>query len=76
MCINRDKPDLWKTDIQASVDDDLNLTDAQRQNIEFAERIRAMGIEESDLEELQKIKRQKNRLQKNKQRKSLLQKQR
>lgn len=33
------------------------LTDSQRENIEFAEKIKAMGIDESDLEELRRIKR-------------------
>ena len=39
-------------------EDDSNLTDSQREKIEFADRIQAMGIEESDLEELRRIKQQ------------------
>ena len=39
--------------------DDTYLTDAQREKIEFANKIKAMGIDEDDLEEFQEFKRQK-----------------
>ena len=39
-------------------EDNSYLTDSQREKIEFADKIKAMGIDEADLEELQRIKRQ------------------
>jgi hypothetical protein len=39
-------------------DDDSNLTDSQRERIQFADKLMAEGINESDLEELKRIKRQ------------------
>lgn len=39
-------------------DNDSYLTDEQREKIEFAEKLKAMGIDESDLEELRRIKQQ------------------
>ena len=38
--------------------DNSSLTDAQREKIEFADKLKAMGIDESDFEELIRIKRQ------------------
>lgn len=40
--------------------DDSYLTDSQRQKIEFANKLKALGIDESDLEEFQEFKRQRD----------------
>ena len=40
-------------------DDDTNLTDSQKEKIEFANKLKAMGISEEDLEDIQEFKRQK-----------------
>lgn len=40
-------------------EDDSNLTDAQREKIEFADKLKAMGINEEDLEDFREFKRQK-----------------
>lgn len=49
------------TDIGEAEDEESNesyLTDEQREKIEFADRLRAMGIDSADLEELSRIKQQ------------------
>ena len=40
-------------------EDDTNLTDSQKEKIEFANKLKAMGISEEDLEDFQEFKRQK-----------------
>lgn len=40
-------------------EDDTNLTDSQKEKIEFANKLRAMGIDEDDLEDFKEFKRQK-----------------
>lgn len=45
-------------EVEDEEDNDSYLTDEQREKIEFAEKLEAMGIDESDLEELKRIKQQ------------------
>lgn len=40
-------------------EDDANLTDSQKEKIEFANKLRALGIDEDDLEDFKEFKRQK-----------------
>ena len=40
-------------------EDNTNLTDSQKEKIEFANKLKAMGISEEDLEDFQEFKRQK-----------------
>lgn len=45
-------------EVEDEQDNDSYLTDEQREKIEFADKLKAMGIDESDLEELKRIKQQ------------------
>lgn len=45
-------------EVEDEEDNDSYLTDEQREKIEFADKLKAMGIDESDLEELRRIKQQ------------------
>lgn len=51
--------DTQKSNYEDEDEEDSYLTDAQREKIEFANRLKVLGIDEEDLEDLQEFKRQK-----------------
>lgn len=52
--------DMQESDYEEEDEDDSYLTDEQRKKIEFANKLKALGIDEEDLEDFQEFKRQKD----------------
>lgn len=52
--------DTQESDYEEEDEDDSYLTDEQRKKIEFANKLKALGIDEEDLEDFQEFKRQKD----------------
>lgn len=50
--------DINEGDYEDDTEDDSNLTDSQREKIEFANKLKALGIDEEDLEDILEFKRQ------------------